>query len=127
MAVSNGGRLPILMSLTCLTGFFHEPLLETTDERLLVRQGGGVVASFSPAGKGVVLGHDVFARGVLRALFSRDPHERSLGAAQLAGFRALLASGENIDLTFTYSIFGDPALHVPFVPTAHSFLPVTRR
>jgi hypothetical protein len=126
-ARSNGGRLPILMALTCLTGYFHEPLLQTTDERLLAQPGGGIVASFSPAGKGVALGHDVFARAALRALYSRDPKERSLGAAQLAGFRALLASGENIDLTFTYSIFGDPALHLPFVPTERSFLPVTRR
>jgi hypothetical protein len=124
---SNGGKLPILMALTCLTGFYHEPLLETTDERLLDWPNGGIVASFSPAGKGVAQGQDVFARGALRALYSDDASQRSLGAAQLAGFRALLASGENIDLTFTLEILGDPALRLPFVPAAHSFVPLARR
>ncbi|HEX5689393.1 MAG TPA: C25 family cysteine peptidase, partial [Roseiflexaceae bacterium] len=64
-ARTNGGKLPILLSLSCLTGYFHEPLLETTDERLLRWPNGGIVASFSPAGQGVATGQDVFARGAL--------------------------------------------------------------
>jgi Peptidase family C25 len=123
----NGGRLPMLLTLTCLTGFFHEPSLSTTDERLLTWPGGGIVASLSPAGKGVATGHDLFGRSVLRALYSRDPSARSLGAAQRAGFAALQASGNYLDLTFTYTLLGDPAVHLPFVPTSWSFLPVVRR
>ena len=69
----------------------------------------------------------MFGSAALRALYSRDPRERSLGAAQLAGFRAVLASGRNTDLAFTYEILGDPALRLPFVPTRWSFLPVARR
>ena len=80
--------------------------------------------SFSPAGKGVGQGHDVFGRAIIQALYSRDPRARTLGAALLAGSRAVVASGENQDLSFTYDILGDPALHLPFVPTSFVFLPL---
>ena len=123
----NGGRLPVLLMLTCLTGFFHEPSLSTTDERLLTWPRGGTVASFSPAGKGVATGHDLFGRAVLRALYSPDPNARTLGAAQRAGFAALQANGNYLDLTFTYALLGDPALRLAFAPTSWNFLPAVRR
>ncbi|MFL5800279.1 MAG: C25 family cysteine peptidase [Roseiflexaceae bacterium] len=125
----NGGRLPILLTLTCLTGFFHEPepQFPTTDERLLLHPGGGIVASLSPAGKGVSTGHDVFGHAVLRALYSHDPKERSLGAAQLAGFSAVLDSRKHQELTFTYTLLGDPALHLPDPLALDIFLPLVRR
>jgi hypothetical protein len=126
-ARANGGRLPVLLTLTCLTGFFHEPSLSTTDERLLTWPRGGIVASFSPAGKGVANGHDLFGRAVLRALYSRDPGQRTLGAAQRAGFATLQANSNFLDLTFTYGLFGDPALHLAFAPTSWNFLPAVRR
>jgi hypothetical protein len=126
-ARANGGRLPVLLTLTCLTGFFHEPALSTTDERLLTWPRGGIVASFSPAGKGVANGHDRFGRALLGALYSRDPSQRALGAAQRAGFAALQASGNDLDLTFTYGLLGDPALRLPFAPTSWNFLPAVRR
>jgi hypothetical protein len=126
-ARANGRRLPVLLTLTCLTGFFQEPSLSTTDERLLTWPGGGIVASFSPAGKGVSTGHNRFARALLSALYSGDPSQRSLGQAQRAGFAALQATGNDLDLTFTYGLLGDPALRLPFVPIARNFLPVVRR
>jgi hypothetical protein len=126
-ARSNGGRLPVLLTLTCLTGFFHEPSLSTTDERLLTWPRGGIVASFSPAGKGVSHGHDQFGRALLSALYSGDPSQRTLGAAQRAGFAALLATGNDLDLTFTYGLLGDPALRLPFVATSWDFLPAIKR
>lgn len=126
-ARSNGDRLPVLLSLTCLTGFFQEPVLPTTDERLLTHAGGGIVASFSSAGLGVDHGHALFSQAVIRALYSANPAERSLGAAQLAGFRAVRAGGCCTDLPFTYEILGDPALRLSFVPTATSYLPLVQR
>ena len=66
-------------------------------------------------------------RAVIRALYSRDPAARTLGAAQLAGFRAVLAGGCCADITFTYEILGDPALRLSFVPSSNSFLPLAQR
>jgi hypothetical protein len=126
-ARQNGGRLPILLSMTCLAGFFQEPSLPTTDERLLTHVGGGIVASLSPTGLGVGHGHDLFSRAVIRALYSPDPAARSLGAAQLAGFRAVRADGCCDDITFTYAILGDPALRLSFVPASANFLPLAQR
>jgi len=111
--------------MTCLTGFFQEPGLPTTDERLLTHPGGGIVASLSPAGQGVTEGHDLLARAVIGALYNPNAANRSLGAAQLAGFSAVRACCA--ELTFTYEILGDPALRLSFVPTSASFLPLVRR
>ncbi|HET9224596.1 MAG TPA: C25 family cysteine peptidase, partial [Roseiflexaceae bacterium] len=108
-------------------GFFHEPSLSTTDERLLTWPRGGIVASFSPAGKGVATGHDRFGRALLRALYSGNPSQGTLGAAQRAGFAALQATGNDLDLMFTYGLLGDPALRLAFAPTSWDFLPVVRR
>ncbi|MBC8078484.1 MAG: hypothetical protein H7Y32_20570, partial [Chloroflexales bacterium] len=123
--LENGARLPVLLSMTCLTGFFQQPELPTTDERLLTSS-GGIVASFSPSGLGVASGHDRMEAALLRALYSADPAARSLGAARLAADVVLLGT-PNGDLAFTYQLFGDPALELAYVPTAFVWLPAVAK
>jgi hypothetical protein len=68
-------------------------------------------ASFSPTGLGVSTGHDLLERGLLTAVFKQGVSR--LGLAALAGKAALYASGQNYDLIDTFTMFGDPALHLP--------------
>jgi hypothetical protein len=115
----------VLMSMTCLTGFFQQPELPTTDERLLTSP-GGIVASFSPSGLGVASGHDRLEGAMLGALYGADPAGRSLGAARLAADVALLGT-QNGDLSYSYQLFGDPALTLAYVPTSFVWLPAVER
>jgi hypothetical protein len=123
--LQNSPRLPVLLSMTCLTGFFQQPELPTTDERLLT-SAGGIVASFSPSGLGVASGHDRLERAILLALFGADAQGRSLGAARLAADAALLGT-PNGDLAYTYQLFGDPALALAYVPTSFVWLPAAAK
>jgi hypothetical protein len=81
---SNGTRLPILLSMTCLSGSFANPTLSAIDEELLRQPHGGIVAAFSPTGSGVNTGHTAILTGMLPVLARGE----TLGAAHLAGLQA---------------------------------------
>ena len=120
----NGDRLPILFAMTCLSGDFANPVLQSNDERLLLKAGGGVIASVASAGEGVNTGHARMLQGALAQLY-RPQGDRTLGAAHLAGLRELHGSTPN--LAFAFAILGDPLISVPFVPVAAVFVPLAVR
>src|SRR5207253_9656928 len=117
----NGDRLPILLAMTCLSGDFANPLLESNDERLLLRTGGGVVASLSSSGEGVNSGHARLLAGALARL-SAPTGDRTLGEAHLAGLRTL--QGATPALAFAFALLGDPLVALPFVPHGTAALPL---
>jgi len=106
---TNGTRLPILLSMTCLSGSFANPTLTALDAELLHQSGGGIVAALSPSGSGVNTGHTLMMTAILPALHDGQ----SLGTAHLAGLQALLAQPDDHALVFSYSILGDPDVTLP--------------
>jgi hypothetical protein len=120
---TNGQKLPILISLTCMSGAFANPHLMTTDERLVLWPHGGVVAALSPSGQGVNTGHAELLAGLMPRLFGTG--DRSLGAAHLAGMSQLRTGYR--DLAFSYNILGDPAVQLPVVPRQSLYLPITQQ
>jgi len=112
-SLSNGNMLPVVLSMTCLDGHWYHPgltpsRLESLMEEMLRASGKGMVASFSPTGFGVTTGHDWLNRGFYDALFNQGLW--SLGQAAEAARLYLYATGGNLDLVQTFTIFGDPAL-----------------
>jgi hypothetical protein len=105
----NGARLPVLLSMACLSGQWSNPLRPSVDEQLLLAPNGGIVASISPAGSGVNTGHSTLLAAVAPAL----AEGRTLGEALLAGYAALAASGRNAELRYSYNLLGDPDLRLP--------------
>lgn len=111
-SLDNGDRLPILLSMTCLDGYWiHPSLRPSLVVELLRAQNRGIVAAFSPTGLGVATGHDVLQRAFYETFFAEGTW--SLAQATLASKLAIYASGANYDLINTFTIFGDPALRVP--------------
>ncbi len=110
-ALENNDRLPVVVSMTCLDGYWFEPVEPGLAESLVRAPNGGAVATFSPTGLGVANGHDVLQRGLYRAMFADDV--RTLGPATIAAKQALFATGEHDDLINTFVIIGDPALQLP--------------
>lgn len=121
--LNNGKRLPILISFSCQSGNSFHPELESSDERLLLRQEGGIIASLSPVGSAVIHGHSTLAAAVIPALNSHA----SLGEAHLAGMRSLIESGRDLDLAFSYQLLGDPDLRLPQASQISVFLPGVQR
>ncbi len=106
----NGGRLPVVLAMTCLSGAFQIPAFVGTsiDERLVVRAGGGAIASWSPTGLGVLYGHDALQRGFYRALWAPGG-PAPLGALTLAGYLELFSGSPCCQETIsTYALLGDP-------------------
>jgi hypothetical protein len=113
-SVTNLDRLPVILSWTCLDGFwshFDTQIESGLMEGMLRSPNGGAVATFSPTGLGVATGHDALQRGFYRAVFE-DGVQR-LGPATLAAKLELYAAGHDYDLLNTFTILGDPALRLP--------------
>jgi hypothetical protein len=125
----NDGRWPVVLSITCFTGFFHHPEYGTLDESLLRQDGGGAVATWSPSGLGVSTGHDSLYQGFYEAVFTHG--QVQLGEAIMAAkLRLLSEAPAHTDLLDTYHLFGDPAtsLNLSIRPWPYStFLPITTR
>lgn len=115
--LTNRDRLPVVLSMTCLSGAFQTPAFSGTslDERMLLNPGGGAVAVWAPTGFGVLHGHDAMMRGFFRAMSAgaapppgvRD--WRAVGALVLAGYRETSATAPCCDdALLTFALLGDP-------------------
>jgi hypothetical protein len=123
--LTNGGKLPVMLPMTCYDGYFVYPFTSSacTAEVITRASGKGAVASWSPTGLGVATGHDYLNRGFLRALLVDEVS--TLGEATMAGKLNLWAAGNNLDLLDTYLLFGDSATQPPLSPTAVDLLSFT--
>jgi hypothetical protein len=105
----NDRQWPVVLSMTCFTGYFQHPEYGTLDEELLRLDGGGAVATWSPSGLGAAEGHDVLFQGFYDAVFTDG--ESELGPSISAAKLDLYAQApEHADLLDTYHLFGDPAM-----------------
>jgi hypothetical protein len=122
--MNNGGRLPVMLSMTCYTGYFQHPEYGTLDETMLRRSGGGAVATFSPSE--LTSGHDVLLRNFYDAVFDQGLAE--LGPA-IAASKSTLSTAYT-SLVDTYHLFGDPAMNLQLdeLPSGGSvYLPAVLR
>ena len=128
-SLSNAGRLPVVLEMTCFTGMYHEAGGITLDESLLRAAGGGAVAAWGATGLGVSTGHQQLAAGFLASVLQGQGG--TVGAGTLSGRLALLSSGSSaLDLLDTFTLLGDPAtrLNLILVPWAHTgYLPIVQR
>ncbi len=115
-SLSNGDRLPVLLSLDCLDGYWFGPNGPSVKrgpglvESLLVAEDSGIVAGFAPMGFGLVYGHDELRYGFHKSFFQQGNWE--FGAATLSAKLQLYATGANQELLHTYLAFGDPSLRL---------------
>jgi len=110
-ALSNGNRLPVVLNMTCLTGLFTHPRLDSMAEVLLWAEGGGAVAVLAPTSLTLPGDQSFFNQALFQALL----HERIpiLGPAIVQAKRQTPAdSAESRDVVETFTLFGDPALRL---------------
>jgi hypothetical protein len=122
-SMRNGARLPILVSLTCQSGNIFNPTLQATDERMLLRAEGGIVAALSPVGSGVNSGHTTLGVAFVRAL----GEGQSIGAAHRSALAALERERRDHDLAFSYQLLGDPDVRLAAPGDQTIYLPAVMR
>jgi hypothetical protein len=119
-ALANATRLPLVVDMTCYTGYFHYPGLPSLAEVWLTAPGGGAVAVIASSGLGLAAGHATLDAALLAHLFA--PTTPTVGEALLAAKLAVAAGGGPLEDLDTFALFGDPAmplhrLHPPPAPT----------
>lgn len=107
--LDNASQLPVILSMTCLDGYWLYPNVDSLAKTFLVSEGKGAVATFSPTGLGVATGHDELQRGFYDSLVNG---QAGLAEAVLAAKLRLFTANYSFDLVHTFTLFGDPALQI---------------
>jgi len=110
-AFDNADQLTIMLSMTCLDGYWFWPNRLSLSAGMLTHAANGAVATFSPTGLGVASGHDLLHEGFYEALFHTP--NLTMGAATLHSKMNLFQTNSHHDLMHTFTLFGDPALRIP--------------
>jgi hypothetical protein len=99
-ALTNGSRLPLLIAMTCLNGYFHDPSVEGLAESLLTANQGGAVAVWASSGMTAPEGQLAMSRALVPLLFGG----LTVGDAAVQAKAAV----EDRDVRVTWMLFGDP-------------------
>jgi len=102
--LTNGSRLPVVITLNCLNGYFHDVFTESLAEALLKAPNGGAVAVWASSAltqpdQQALMGRELFAQ-----LFG--PENLTLGQAVA---RAKVAAADP-DVRKSWILFGDPTM-----------------
>jgi hypothetical protein len=101
-ALVNGLRLPFVIAMTCLNGFFQDVYYETLAESLLKARRGGAVAVWTSSGLTLPGRQAVMNQALIRLLFNGEG--LTIGEAVM---RAKAATNDP-DVRKTWILFGDP-------------------
>lgn len=110
-SLANGSRLPFVVTMNCLNGFFHGLFPEESLAEALVRApAGGAVAVWASSGLTVPQAQAVMNRELLRLIFTGA--YQTVGEA-VAAAKAVVSDG---DVRRSWIFFGDPAMQLKGVP-----------
>ena len=103
--LTNGPRLPLVVSLTCLNGYFQDFASRSLAEGLLEAENGGAVAVWASSGLTAPTGQTQMNQALLRSLYSS-------GASPRLGDAIRLSKSATMDMETrqTWILFGDPTL-----------------
>jgi len=110
-SLANSERPTVFVMMTCLNGYFQDPLLDGLAESLMKVEGGGAVAVWASSGMTLPMEQWLMNQQLYRLLFGRS----SIGAAPMmlgdAVVRAKASIGDQ-DVRRTWILFGDPTMQM---------------
>lgn len=105
--------LPVVLSMTCLTGLYTHPEMESLADAFLFNPGGGAVAVLAPSSLTLAADQSFLSRPLAQEMLGNP--QATLGEVHLAARRQIdLDSPGQRDVMMTFILFGDPALSLPF-------------
>jgi len=111
--LTNREKLPIVFTVTCLSGLFQHPIKPSLGETLVRAKNGGAVAALVPSSAAVLPDQRVLAQGLAVALgvSAGTDGPRTLGDAVLAAQQSITnAAGGVREVLLTFNLLGDPTL-----------------
>ena len=111
----NGGRLPLVLALSCLNGLFASPTVEGLAEVLVNEPDRGAIAYISASAKSFVAQNDLLSHLFYEQLFARN-NLRPGPALDAAKAQTLAAHSSWIDAALTMQLIGDPAQQLALAP-----------
>ncbi len=108
-ALQNADRLPVVVNMTCLTGLFTHPKVDSLAETLLFAPEGGAAAVLAPTSLTLASDQSFLSTPFAQAL--REDSAAALGDVFLRAQRAVPTENPGSrDVLLTFLLFGDPAL-----------------
>jgi hypothetical protein len=106
--LNNGVKLPLVVVMDCLNGYFQEPspTFSGLAEAFLQAPNGGAVASFASSGLTIPDGQHVMNLQLYTLLYGSQPI--ALGDA----IKISKAATSDIDVRRTWIFFGDPSMRI---------------
>ena len=97
-------HLPMFVMMTCLNGYFHDPVLDSLGESLMKAEHGGAVAVWASSGMTMPADQALLNQELYRLLFNRG-EVITIGEAVMR----TKASAGSTDVRRTWILLGDPA------------------
>lgn len=104
----NGGRLPLVLALSCLNGLFTDPRTEGLSELFTELPDGGAIAYISATAISFTAQNSLLQEGLYSQLFA-EGQTRFGPALDVAKARLLAAHPSFVDVPQTMQLAGDPA------------------
>ncbi|MEW6129458.1 MAG: C25 family cysteine peptidase [Acidobacteriota bacterium] len=108
LSLTNRDRLPLMVTMTCLNGYFQDPMVESLGEAFLKAPNGGAIAVWASSGMSLPGNQAAMNRELYRALFQANGKPVTLGEAIQKAKRVC----EDLDTRKTWILFGDPTLQL---------------
>lgn len=109
--MNNGGRLPLVVSLTCNVARFEVPGFVSLGEELVLHENGGAVAVIAPTGLSLDIEAHTIDQALVEAAY-REGH-RTVGQIHRRLLETYAEEGNTFFIGQIYQLLGDPA--APFV------------
>ena len=105
-SLSNHKISPLVVTMTCLNGYFQDPKLPSLGESLLKVNNGGAVSVWASSGMTDSANQTLMNQEFYRQLFGNPT--LTLGHA----IRAAKNAPVDNDIRRTWILFGDPTMHI---------------
>lgn len=123
--VRNGGRLPLVLALSCLNGQFVDPVYPSLSEAFTIEEDGGAIAYISASAQSFVSQNDLLADRLFARFFQEGELEFGPGL-NAAKVQVLAAHPSFEDVVLTMQLMGDPAQELA-LPREADYTPVELR
>jgi hypothetical protein len=104
--LTNGAKLPLVIVMDCLNGYFMSPPIDCLSEALMKAPNGGAIATFSSSGLTEPTGQHQMGQKLFQLLYSGPPI--ALGDAT----RQAKAATTDFDVQRTWILLGDPTMKI---------------